>query len=102
MHAETIRCESGPIAISSKLGCLLSSAGGESVGNATVCNLVITGELADYPFYTNEHDQLVNTLKHFWETESIGINPEQVEQSARNSFIKDLSCDGKRYVVRLP
>ncbi|XP_067047620.1 uncharacterized protein [Acropora muricata] len=102
VHGETIRCESGPIAISSKLGWLLSGPGGESVGNATVSNLVITGELADYPFYTNEHDQLVNTLKHFWETESIGIKPEQVEESTRNSFIKDLSYDGKRYVVGLP
>ena len=64
VHGETIRCESGPIAISSKLGWLLSGPGGESVGNATVSNLVITGELADYPFYTSEHDQLVNTLKH--------------------------------------
>ena len=103
VHGETIRCESGPIAISSKLGWLLSGPGGESVGNATVSNLVITGELADYPgFYTNEHDQLANTLKHFWETESIGIKPEQVEESTGNSFIKDLSYDGKRYVVGLP
>lgn len=68
----------------------------------TDSNLVITGELADYPFYTNEHDQLVNTLKHFWETESIGIKPEQVKESTRKSFIKDLSYDGKRYVVGLP
>lgn len=33
-HGETIRCKSGPTAISSKLGWLLSSPGGESVGNA--------------------------------------------------------------------
>ena len=95
VHGETIRCESGPIAISSRLGWLLSGPGGESVGNATLSNLVITGELADYSFYTNDHDQLVNTLKDFWETESIGIKPEQVEGSMGNSFIKDLSHDGK-------
>lgn len=65
-------------------------------------NVLSASELADYPFYTNEHDQLVNTLKHFWETESIGIKPEQVKESTRNSFIKDLSYDGKRYVVGLP
>ena len=80
----------------------MSGPGGELVGNTTVSNLVITGELADYPFYTNEHDQLVNTLKHFWDTESIGIKPEQVEESTGNSFIKDLSYDGKRHVVGLP
>ncbi|XP_078374406.1 uncharacterized protein LOC144657946 [Oculina patagonica] len=102
VHGETIRCESGPTAISSKLGWLLSGPGGESVGNATVSNLVITGERADHPFYTNEHDQQVNTLKDFWETESIGIKAEQVEESTGNSFIKDLSYDGKRYVVGLP
>ena len=45
---------------------------------------------------------MVNTLKDFWETESIGIKPEQVEGSTGNSFIKDLSYDGKRYVVGLP
>ena len=77
VHGETIRCKSGPIAISSKLGWLLSAPGGESVGNVTVS-------------------------KHFWETESIGIKPEQVEESTRNSFIKDLTYDGKRYVVGLP
>ena len=99
VHGETIGCESGPIVISTKHGWLLSGPGGESVGNTTVSNLVITGELADYPFYTNEHDQLV---KHFWETESIGIKPEQVKESTRNSFIKHLSYDGKRYVVNLP
>lgn len=49
-------------------GWLLSGPGGESVRNATVSNVVITGECADYPFYTNEHDQQVNTLKDFWET----------------------------------
>ena len=52
-------------------------------------------------FETNEHDELLNTLKEFWETESIGIK-EQVEESSGNSFIKDLSYDGKCYVVGLP
>ena len=44
VHGETIRCESGPIAVSSKLGWLLSGRGEESVGNATVSNLIITRE----------------------------------------------------------
>ena len=102
VHRETIRCESGPIVISSKLGWILSGPGGESVGNTTISNLVITGERGNYPFFANDNDQLVNTLKDFWDTESIGIKAESVKESKENTFIKDLSYDGKRYVVGLP
>lgn len=101
VEGDTIRGQSGPIAVSSKLGWLLSGPGGESVeNNNTVSNLVISGE-RDYQFCSNENDQLLNTLKNFWETETIGIK-EEVEESIDNSFIKDLSYDGKRYVVGLP
>ena len=45
----------------------------------------------------------MDTLKHFWETESIGIKEKIAdEESSENSFLKDLSYDGTRYVVGLP
>ena len=87
----------------SKLGWLLSGPGGiPAQSNAVLSNLVIAGE---HDFYVNEvgNDRLVDTLKHFWETESIGIKEKiEDEESSENSFLKDLSDDGTRYVVGLP
>lgn len=86
--------------INSKLGWLLSDPTGNSIDNATVSNLAITRAYTDFPFYTNEEDQLVNTLKTFWETKSIGVK-EQVEESHGDHFVNDLDYDGKGYVVGL-
>ena len=74
-----IRGESGPIAVKSKLGWLLSGPGGiPAQSNTVLSNLIIAGE---HDFYVNEVDnnQLVDTLKHFWETESIGIKEKDEE-----------------------
>ena len=100
VNGEAVRGESGPTAVNSKLGWLLSGPVGGNSSDHVNSHLAITGEFKSL-FETNEHDELVNTLKEFWETESIGIK-EQVEESSGNSFIKDLSYDGKRYVVGLP
>ena len=103
VEGDTVRGESGPIAVRSKLGWLLSGPGGiPAQSNAVLSNLVIAGE---HDFYVNEvdNDQLVDTLKHFWETESIGIKEKIAdEESSENSFLKNLSYDGTRYVVGLP
>lgn len=87
----------------SKLGWLLSRPSGiPAQSNAVLSNLVIAGE---HDFYVNkvDNDQLVDTLKHFWETESIGIKEKIAnEESSENSFLKDLSYNDTSYVVGLP
>ena len=103
VQGETIRSdsESGPIAVRSKLGWILSGPSGESVeSNIAVSNLVITG---DFDHYAPETDQLENTLKKFWET--IGIKDEVQDantDATDDPFLRKLVYDGKRYEVGLP
>lgn len=73
VNGETVHGESGPTAVKSKLGWLLSGPIGEKISrNHISSHLVIKGKV-DSSYYTNEHDELLNTIKDFWETESIGI-----------------------------
>ena len=54
---------------------------GEKISsNHVSSHLVITGK-ANSLYYANEHDELLNTIKDFWETESIGIK-EQLSTGA--------------------
>ena len=89
VEGDTVRGESGPIAVRSKLRWLLSGPGGiPAQSNAVLSNLVIAGE---HDFYEVDNNQLVDTLKHFWETESIGIKEKIAdEESSENSFLKDV------------
>ena len=71
---ETIRGNSGPMAINSKFGWLLSAPTNFSCSSNesnTVSNLIISGG----PRFNeaNDKDEIVDTLKTFWETESTGI-----------------------------
>ena len=70
--SEIVRGDFGPTAVNSKFGWLLSGLT-ESVINqeTTVTNLTSAGKSNSLFDYTQ--DALVDTLKQFWETESIGI-----------------------------
>lgn len=99
---EIVHGDSGPTAISSKLGWLLSGPCGEtSTTNTTVSHLIIAGECNFND--KNEHDELVNTLKEFWETKAIGIKSQSTcKESLGDVFLKDLNYDGNHYSVGLP
>ena len=102
VNGEAVRGETGPTAVNSKLGWLLSGPVGKGSSDHVNSHLVITGEFNPF-FGTNEHDELVNTVKKFWETESIGIKELLNEESNENTgIVKPLTYDGKRYVVGLP
>ena len=63
--------DSGPTAVSSTFGWLLSGPLRDSVTSDTVTsNLIISG---DCRFASRENDELISNLERFWETESIGI-----------------------------
>ena len=84
---ESIRGESGPTAVKSKFGCLLSGpTHSSSYETKVVSNLIISGE----PFSLNEateNDEIVDMLKTFWETESVwntGRRDDRTTSSQRN------------------
>ena len=69
----------GPTAVSSKLGWLLSGpVKGVNTGNCTISKLIISGEP---PFVneTRESDEITESLRQFWDTESIGIKDTAME-----------------------
>ena len=103
MNGEAVHGESGPTAVKSKLGWLLSGPIGEGISNNYVgSHLAITGELKSL-YYTNDHDELLNTVKDFWETESIGIKEQLTQEETKGTeFLRDVNYDGKRYKVDLP
>ena len=94
--------ESGPIAVSSKLGWLLSGPLHDSAIHTEVqSNLIISGKSESNYVTPDEEENLVNTLKGFWETESIGIyTPEDTVES--EEFTKHAYRQGDRYEVTLP
>ena len=94
--------ESGPVAVSSKLGWLLPGPLNDSATPTDVqSNLIISGKSeVNYGTRDEEHN-LVETLKTFWETETIGIHqPEDTVQS--DEFTKHVYRQEDRYEVTLP
>ena len=72
---ETRRGEEGPIAVDSKLGWLLSGPIDEVSGDrcyVTYTSLIIEGEKP--LFQPSEDDVLANSVKRFWDTESVDIS----------------------------
>lgn len=74
VSGEMIRGDCGLTAIDSNYGWLLSGLLHNSTNlTATVSNLIISGDVQQVEILQRETDDLTNTLKQFWETESIGI-----------------------------
>ena len=93
----------GFIAINRKFGWLLSGPinGALDRGYVTHSNLIIEGQQP--LFQPNEDDILANSLKSFWETESIGISDLPAKGNVKNeSFEIDVKRNGDRYEVKLP
>ena len=104
VSGDTIRGETGPVAVRSKFGWLLSGPtdGYVSDEGKITSNLIIAGE-SDNFLTANENDALVECLKQFWTTESIGIfDPELNGDTQQDHFLEDIKFDGTRYEVGLP
>lgn len=100
---ETKRGKEGPIAVNSKLGWLLSGPVNETVDRSyiTHSNLIIDGQSS--LFQPSQDDVLADTLKSFWETESIGISEPSANGDVKTeSFEINVKRNGDRYEVKLP
>ena len=98
VRGETIRSDSGPTAVSSIFGWLLSGPLRDSVA-ADSSNLIISGEC---PFAAHKDEELVNTLKKSWKTESTGIQSEQSDTCQSVKEFVNVRHNGQRYEAELP
>ena len=104
VSGDTTRRETGPVAVRSKFGWLLSGPtdGYVSDEGKITSNVVIAGE-SDNFLTANENDALAESLQQFWTTESVGIfDPELNGDTQRDHFVEDIKFDGTRYEVGLP
>ena len=85
---ETIVGDTGPVAVSSRLRWLLSGPS-DSSGSVsfTHSNVIVH---SDNLVRVSESDDIVNVLKHFWDTESIGILDDTQIQAEDNHFLERL------------
>ncbi len=99
-----MRGTEGPVAVSSSLGWLLSGpvSRPSSKKQGTVSNLAISRGNCEV-FSENTEDELLNTLKSFWKTESISIDDNQDAVEPRpEHFLSDIKFNESRYEVGLP
>ena len=101
VKGNTVRGEFGPVAIDSMFGWLLSGPTNNGADNE-ICtaNLTILGS-SDSQSETMQ-DPLVDILKTFWETESIGIKGDPEPKDIIESFNESVHFNGTRYEVDLP
>jgi len=81
--SEVQQSDCGPVAISSKLGWLLSGPLSSTQYHNIVSTNLIVAHGDDVATSDNE---LVDTLKRFWEVEAIGITDAPVDQQSGNNF----------------
>ena len=94
--------ESGPIALSTKHGYILSGLVGIPVpgqGDSSI-NLTETHALKISNCVIEGGDSLEEEIKHFWNLETIGIKHD--EPTVYEKFIEDIRHNGERYEVKLP
>ena len=107
---EVVRGESGPVAVSSKFGWVVSGPSKDTGRNknATLAHLVIEQEGTAphlYPDSIKRDDNLTQSLQRFWDTESIGIENDQFSESTKQKeFLHKVHFDKEegRYEVNLP
>ena len=91
---ETIRGASGPTAVYTKLGWILSGP------TITKSRALMTHTLTTRVKATEDKTQLEEQLKSFWELESLGISEQ--EPTLYEQFKDHVTFDGSRYEVTLP
>jgi hypothetical protein len=92
-----IRGKSGPIAIRTKVGWVLS---GPINNHEVTVNLTLTSTRSLKMDTCTLEPNLDNRLKQFWELESLGITKN--EASVYGKFVQQIRFDGQRYEVSLP
>ena len=110
VSGDVIRSNSGPVAVSSMFGWVLSgrTSAEESREKYATTNLIIerSESMTSSPFdIHSENEELCNALQKFWDTESLGVREEPpVSQSDIGEFLESIHFDENegRYEVGLP
>ena len=110
MNNDIVRGEgrSGPVAIGSKFGWILSgpTTTADVPDEFSMVHLIV--EPNEQPAiqlrYSSNNDNLISTLRTFWDTEAIGIVDRDVDSVKENTFLREVSFYKKycRYQVGLP
>ena len=98
---EIRRGNTGPVAIGTKLGWVLSGPGPSMPTQLSATNLITTHILTVGARPLNDYD-LNETLRSFWELESLGIRIVEAEKSIHDKFKEEISFKDGRYKVSLP
>lgn len=110
VNNEMIRGEKGsPVAVGSKFGYIVSGPVGreDTIDETSMVHLITEAyqlPVSKSPHIGNNDDNLIETLRTFWDTESIGITNHDTESPEENKFLREVSFDklGGRYQVGLP
>ena len=95
---EIIRGQSGPVAVSTTLGWVLSGPAGKTGQRNSTVSLVTTHTLRVEGITNKELD---STLRSFWELESLGIQSPN-HDPVSDQFTNTIQMKGGRYEVSLP
>ena len=95
-----IKGESGPVAMSSKLGYVLNGPVESSGDKISHTNVVHTQVLKIQSEFISEKIELKTTLKSFWDTENSTVSP--IDKSVIESFEGNVKFTEGRYEVRFP
>ena len=104
---ELIKGNSGPVAVSSKLGWLLAGKS-QTYSETATCSNVISSLVLDSGFKANydENEDIKETLKEFWKHEAHGLAETETEvddgKSKASSELMNIEFNGERYEVSLP
>jgi len=106
LTGEVVRGDSGPVAVNSKFGWVVSGPTLEKgeMSDMSVTNLVIEKIGSQIPYPDNENDnELSCALRRFWDIESLGIQDE-VDRTKESEFLPDTRFEESegRYEIQLP
>ena len=101
---DIVRGEYGPTAINSKLGWLLSrpAESPTSSDESTTSNLILTQNDPHLTIPSTDDSKLADSLRRFWETESIGISEQQPNNDREERVLRNVRHTGEQYEVGLP
>ena len=95
----TSRCENGPVAVHTRLGWVLSGPIPQTKQPESSTNLLTTHTL-HVGAAVNETETLNETLRSFWELESLGVR--QPDRCVLTEFEEKIKVENGRYQVSLP
>ena len=106
LTGEVVRGDSGPVAVNSKFGWVVSGPTLErgEKSDMSMANLVIEKIGSQNPYPNNENDsELSRALRKFWAIESLGIQDE-VDRTRDSEFLSDIRFEETegRYEIQLP